>query len=289
MVIDLNLSLQFFFAQRRAGMIQLSDTQCLESETVVINAACRQCAVSKLCFPEALPAEYRALLPMVGDVRIRVKRGEYLFRAGDVQTAIYAVKAGFLKTCVPLVDGQSRIIGFQKMGDVLGLSGLGAGVHQTDAIALNGCEVCAIPIDKLDALLTRPAESAYARQLLARELANTERRATLSTLSAKQRVASFLLDMSESWEVRGYSKHIFVLFMRREEIGNSLGLTLETVSRTLSYFQSKGWIKVHGKSLRIRDLPALRSQLAGATQRSHDCSALAAPTPFASNLTNPSM
>lgn len=252
-----------------------TDPQNLEAESATATAVCRQCALNKLCFPQELPATYRALLPMAGDKRIRITSGEYLFHAGDVQTAIYAVKAGFLKTCVPLADGQSRIIGFQKMGDVVGLSGLGASVHKADAIALNGCEVCAIPIDKLDALLQRPAESVYVRQLLARELASTEKRATQSTLSAKQRVASFLLDMSESWEVRGYSKSIFVLFMSREEIGNSLGLTLETVSRTLSYFQSREWIKLQGRSLRIRDLPALRSLLESATQRGQDRSALA--------------
>lgn len=231
------------------------------------DTVCPKCALNKLCFPQALPIVYCALLPMANEKRIRMKRGDYLFRAGDMQTGIYAVKAGFLKTCVRLVDGQSRIIGFQKMGDVLGLNGLGTGAHKTDAIALNGCEVCEISIDKFNTLLQHPTESAYVRKLLACELTHTENRAAVGALSAKQRVATFLLEMSESWEHRGYSKNVFMLFMSRQEIGNFLGLTCETVSRTLSYFQSKHWIKVQGRNLHIQDISALQSQLASATQR----------------------
>ena len=85
--------------------------------------------------------------------------------------------------------------------------------------------------------------------------------AVVSTLSAKQRVATFLLEMSARWEQRGYSKHAFVLFMSRDEIGNFLGLTFETVSRTLSYFQANKWVSVKGKNVLIRDLQALQSQL----------------------------
>ncbi|MCY7387937.1 MAG: helix-turn-helix domain-containing protein, partial [Burkholderiales bacterium] len=59
--------------------------------------------------------------------------------------------------------------------------------------------------------------------------------------------------------------HTFVLFMSRDDIGNFLGLTFETVSRTLSYFQSNNWITVKGKNVLIRDLPALQSQLAHAS------------------------
>jgi CRP/FNR family transcriptional regulator, anaerobic regulatory protein len=254
------------FSQCCTGIIKLpdSDKKIRDANTAAADAACQQCGLHKLCFPQALPDAYLALLPMAGDQRIRLARGDYLFRAGDMQTGIYAVKAGFLKTCVSLADGQSRIIGFQKMGDVLGLNGLGTGAHKTDAIALNGCEVCAIPIDKFDALLQHPVESTYLRQLLARELTRTEKQAVMGRLSAKQRVAAFLLEMSESWEHRGYSKNVFVLFMSRQDIGNFLGLTFETVSRTLSYFQSKHWIKVQGRSLRIQDIKALQSQLASA-------------------------
>lgn len=240
--------------------------QSREIEPASLQAACSLCALGKLCFPHALPVAFRTLFPMVREKRIQLGRGEYLFRARDPQAGIYAVKAGFLKTCMPLPDGQSKIVGFHAMGDALGLDSLGRGTHTTDAIALNGCEVCVIPLDKFEKLLEHPTESVHVRQLLAGEIARVEEHAAaIGTLSAKQRVAAFLLDMSGRWEDRGYSKSEFVLFMSRKEIGNFLGLTFETVSRTLSYFQAKKWLTVHGKNVLIRDLSALQSQLTRAT------------------------
>ncbi len=241
-------------------------TQIHNGETASRQAACAQCALGKLCFPHALPAPFRSLLPMAKEKRTALARGEYLFRAGDPQTGIYAVRAGFVKMCMPLPDGQSKIVGFHAMGDVLGLDGLGRGTHSTDAIALNGCEVCVIPLDKFEKLLEHPTESVHVRQLLAREISRVEAHAAaVGTLSAKQLVAAFLLDISSRWEDRGYSKSEFVLFMSRKEIGNFLGLTFETVSRTLSHFHEKKWITVHGKNMQINDLPALQAQLMSAT------------------------
>jgi CRP/FNR family transcriptional regulator, anaerobic regulatory protein len=225
------------------------------------DTACSRCALSELCFPGPMPQAFATLFPLAREKRIRLARGEYLFHARDRQAGIYAIKAGFLKTSVPIPDGQSRIIGFQAMGDVLGFDGLGTGMHRTDAIALNGCEVCMIPLDKFETLLEHPAESVHLRRLLAGEIVRIEEHAAIGILSAKQRVASFLLDMSEKWEARGYSRSEFVLFMSRKEIGNFLGLTFETVSRTLSYFQDKKWIMVRLKNVRILDMSSLLLQL----------------------------
>lgn len=231
-----------------------------------LQAACAQCALGKLCFPHALPVAFRSLFPLANEKRIRVGRGEYLFRARDRQTGLHAVKAGFLKSCMPLPDGQSKIVGFHAMGDVLGLDGLGSGENASDAIALNTCEVCVIPADKFEKLLEHPTESVHVRHLLAREIERIgAHAAAVGTLSAKQLVATFLLDMSARWEDRGYSKSEFVLFMSRKEIGNYLGLTFETVSRVFSYFQAQKWLTVRGKSVQLLDLQALQSQQARAT------------------------
>ncbi len=237
-----------------------------ESGQKLLHSACSQCTLGQLCFPHALPAFYQMLLPMASEQRLRLKRGGFLFSTRDPQNGIYAVKAGFLKTCIHLADGQYKIVGFHAMGDVMGLAGLGNGKHTTDAIALSDCEVCVIPLDKFESLLEHNSESVYVRQLLAREIVRNERHAAeVSALSAKQLVARFLLDMSARWEGRGYSKNKFVLFMSRKEIGSFLGLTFETVGRTLSYFQSREWISADGKNVLILDMPALQIQLARAT------------------------
>ncbi len=224
--------------------------------------ACAQCACGKLCFPQALPNVYQTLLPLARDSRTRLRRGERLFNIGDRQTDVYAVKAGFFKTCMRLSDGQETIVGFHTMGEVLGLAGLGNGNYSTHAVALSDCEVCAIPLNKFEKLLEHSTESAHVRVLMAREIARIESHAAvIGAYSARQLVARFLLDISARWAERGYSKYEFVLFMSRKEIGSFLGLTFETVGRTLSYFQSRGLITVNGKNVRLRDISALQSQL----------------------------
>ena len=242
--------------------VVITKTQNRDAAAMPMQAACAHCALNKLCHAHGVPAIFQSLFPLVDEKRIRLGAGEFLFRAGDPQVGIYAVKAGFLKSCVPLTDGRRNIVAFHAMGDAVGLDGLGRGVYATDGIALNGCEVCLIPLAKFEKLLEHPAESTHLRQLLGRELARIEAHAAVvGTLSAKQRVATFLLDMSVGWEQRGYSKHAFVLFMSRNDIGNFLGLTFETISRTLSYFQTNQWIVVHGKHVVIRNMEALQSQL----------------------------
>ena len=243
----------------------ITKTQKHDAAAMPMQVACAPCALSKLCHAESVSTPFQSLFPLADEKRIRLGAGEFLFHAGDPQTGIYAVKAGFLKSCVPLTDGRRNIVAFHAMGDAVGLDALGRGAHNTDAIALNGCEVCFIPLAKFEKLLEQHAESVHVRKLLGWELARMEAHAAVvGTLSAKQRVATFLLDMSARWEQRGYSKHVFVLFMSRDDIGNFLGLTFETVSRTLSYFHTNQWIVVQGKHVQILDMQALQSQLAHA-------------------------
>jgi CRP/FNR family transcriptional regulator, anaerobic regulatory protein len=221
-------------------------------------AACARCALRLLCFPSALPSAYQSLLPLANAERIRLRTGKFLFHASDQQVGVYAVKAGFLKTCKPLADTAGKIVGFHTTGSVLGMDGLANSTHQSDAIAMNDCEVCLIPLAKFEQALEHPTQSKFLRQLLAREITAVETHASvIGSLSAKQRVATFLLDMSACWGELGYSKSVFILFMSRKEIGNFLGLTFETVSRNLSQLQANDILEVSGKKVVIRDLARL--------------------------------
>ena len=80
--------------------------------------------------------------------------------------------------------------------------------------------------------------------------------------SAEERIAVFLLNLSDRYRHRGYSSTEFLLRMTREEIGSYLGLKLETVSRLLSRFQDEGLIQVQGRAVKLLDMATLR-QLAG--------------------------
>jgi CRP/FNR family transcriptional regulator, anaerobic regulatory protein len=219
--------------------------------------ACAACALRKFCTTPL--AEAMGPSP---PHRRRLHAGEALFTRGDPQAALYAVRAGFLKTCAVLPGGERHVLSYHIMGDVLGLDALHARIHPTEAVALNSTEVCEIPIERAQQLMEAQHEIAtHLRGLLSERIAQSgERMVALAALSAPQRVAGFLLDLGARWGLRGYSPHEFDLCLTRKEIGSYLGLTFETVSRTLSRFAAQRWITVAGREVRIDDPVALHAQ-----------------------------
>jgi CRP/FNR family transcriptional regulator len=204
--------------------------------------ACTSCAMHPLCFPLSAAEGWLNAV----QTRRRLARGERLYRAGSPQTALYAVRAGFLKACSQSGDGGRFIVRFLLPGDAAGLDAFGSGMHPTEAVALEDCQVCEIPRYRAEILAEGiPSLGAQLRQLIGGELARSQEHSALLTRhAASERVARFLVDMSNRWGERGYSRTAFRLPMRRQEIGEHLGLTMETVSRILSDFQARGWIKL---------------------------------------------
>ena len=84
----------------------------------------------------------------------------------------------------------------------------------------------------------------------------------LGTMHAEERLSAFLLNLSQRFETRGYSRSDCVR-MTRAELGSYLGLTLETVSRALSKFAQDGLIDVNQKRIQITDPDGLRAIVAG--------------------------
>ncbi|WP_246792659.1 fumarate/nitrate reduction transcriptional regulator Fnr [Burkholderia perseverans] len=222
-------------------------------------ARCSNCATRNVCMPAGLThAEFRRLDALICTMR-HVKRGDALFRAQDPFTSLYAVRTGSFKTIVMHRDGHEQVTGFQITGETLGLDGLGDGEHHSDAIALEDSTVCIIPFAQLEAACRemRPLQQ-HLHQLLSGEIVRESRAMMLlGTMTAEQRVASFLLNLSARFKARGYSPAEFNLRMTREEIGCYLGMTLETVSRMLSKFQRSGMIDSRGRQIRITDAQRL--------------------------------
>jgi CRP/FNR family transcriptional regulator, anaerobic regulatory protein len=159
-------------------------------------------------------------------------------------------------------DGTEQVSGYHLQGEIIGVEGFAADVHACNAIALEDSEVCVLPVERIEKLAHEdPAFQRRMYRLLSTAIVR-ERDVTLmvGTMRAEQRLASFLLDLSNRYHVRGYSPSEFVLRMTREEIGSHLGLKLETVSRLLSRFAEEGLILVGGRVIRLLDRMAL-SQL----------------------------
>jgi CRP/FNR family transcriptional regulator len=167
---------------------------------------------------------------------------------------------GSLKTTVLAEDGREQVAGYHMLGDIIGLDGIGTDRHGCQAVALEDTEVCVMPFDRLEDLARSvPQLQHNLHQFLAREITRDHGvMLLLGSMRAEERLASFLLNLSERYRRRGYSSSEFVLRMTREEIGSYLGLKLETVSRLFSRFQEEGLIQVQGRAVKIVDMAAMR-------------------------------
>jgi CRP/FNR family transcriptional regulator, anaerobic regulatory protein len=218
-----------------------------------LRAACSQCNLRELCLPLGLnDAELNRIDDMIG-TRRRVKRGQHLYSAGEAFTSIYAIRSGFFKTGVLAEDGRDQVTGFQMAGEVLGMDGISNEQHTCDAVALEDSEVCAIPFAELERLSTEIRSlQHHIHKIMSREIVRDHGvMMLLGTMRAEERLAAFLLNLSQRFSLRGYSASEFHLRMTREEIGSYLGLKLETVSRTLSRFQEEGLISVQQKHIQL--------------------------------------
>lgn len=189
--------------------------------------------------------------------RRRLRKKQYLFRAGQPRHSLFLIHAGVFRTSVLSPDGREKITGFRMRGDLLGMDALGIPTYACDAISLDVSEVWELPYAEL-------CESVPEfEHRLASALAGEIRRdwgwmLTVSTLSAEQRVVAFLLDLAARLEALGFSSNRLLLRMSRAELGNFLALQLETVARALSHLQAVGLICVERREIRILDRAGLR-------------------------------
>jgi CRP/FNR family transcriptional regulator len=231
-----------------------------EAPEHTLQTTCPQCHMRHLCWPQGLSVEELARLEVLVSHHRKIKRGDHLYHAGDHFNAIYTVHAGFFKTDVLLPDGRDQVTGFQMAGEMLGLDGIGTDIHTCNAVALEDSEVCFIPFNRLEGMLSeiRSLQSHF-HKLMSREIVRDHGvMMLLGTMRAEERVAAFLINLSQRFLSRGFSPAEFNLRMTREEIGSYLGLKLETVSRAFSRFAENGLISVQQRNIRILDTEGLK-------------------------------
>jgi len=241
---------------------QRSELRAPADRTARANAQCSTCMFRHLCMASNLDSADLARLDDVVYNWRTVRQGQALYRAGDPFQSIYAVRSGSFKTVMSHESGREYISGFFLPGETVGLDGISGESHAYDAIALEDSAVCVIPFHLLEALCReiKSLQQRVHRILSAEIVRETGQMMLLGNLSAEQRVAAFLLNISSRLRSRGYSATEFTLRMTREDIGSYLGMTLETVSRTLSRFQQEGMIRVQIKQITLLDPKALAAR-----------------------------
>lgn len=231
-----------------------------------IRVACRNCTLSSLCLPMGLaPEDVERLDEIVKRTR-PLHRGDFLFREGDRFRSIYVVKTGSVKTFAPSAEGGEQVLGFHLPGEIIGLDAIDKDAHSCSAKVLETSAICEIPFARLEELTSSiPSLQHQMYRLLSKEIGqDTDMVLLLGKKNAEERLAAFLLGLSQRLQKRGLSPTDFYLSMSRHEIGNYLGLAVETVSRLFTRFQDDGLMRVDRKHIELLNLPALETLVGGA-------------------------
>lgn len=252
-------------AQRFIMNVKERPTRMIKLETLKV--ACSSCNLRELCLPVGLSRPNLEKLDHMVASRRSVKRGEALFHAGDAFQSLYAVRTGFFKTRVSSEDGRDQVTGFQMAGELLGLDAISQDRHTCDAVALEDSQVCVIPYQQLEHLSREFTElQSSFHKIMSREIVRDHGvMLLLGSMRAEERLAAFLLNLTQRLQARGFSPSSLILRMTREEIGSYLGLKLETVSRTFSKFQEDGLLEVKQRQIRILDEDGLRRLINNST------------------------
>ncbi len=226
---------------------------------------CSNCSLRELCLPVGLNRDEVKQLDAVIRQSRSVKRGEYLFRSGEDFKSLYAIRTGFLKASLTSQDGREQVTGFFMSGDLVGQDGISSSIHGCDAIALEDSELCELPFSRLEEIgCLVPSIQTHFYRLMSREIVRDQGvMILLGNMKAEERLATFLLNLSQRLYCRGFAANDFILRMTREEIGSYLGLKLETVSRTLSKFQADGLIEVNHKHIKLLSSKKLQDIVSG--------------------------
>lgn len=220
---------------------------------------CQDCGFSQLCLPFSLNNNEMTKLDDIIQRKRPLHKGDMLFEAGTPQKALYAIRTGSFKTFTLTDQGEQQITGFHLPGDIVGFDGLNTQRHPSYAEALETAMVCEIPMANLDPLLDQlPRLRQQMMRLMSEDIqADQQMMLLLNRKTAEQKLATFITQLAQRYASRGFAANTFRLTMTRSDIGNYLGLTVETISRLLSKLDKEQLIIVDGKLITINDQPAL--------------------------------
>jgi CRP/FNR family transcriptional regulator, anaerobic regulatory protein len=236
-----------------------SDPYNIACDHGFIQASCIDCNLKGLCLPLAMDIKDIDRIDEIIKRSRPIQVGEHIYRSGDFFTSIFAVRSGSIKTYLLDDNGVEQVTGFYLPGEILGFDGIGTEKHACNVVAMETSTVCEIPFEKIEELsLQVPKLQRHFFQLLSQQIeSNHQMMMTLSKKNAEGRVATLLLSLSKRCGLRNLSRNALRLPMSRMDIGNFLGLTIETVSRTFSRLQKEGLIAVDGREIKIKDHEAL--------------------------------
>lgn len=219
---------------------------------------CKTCSLAHLCLPRGLSKDDMGKLDNLIKRKILVNPKEHLYRTGDPFRGLFAVRSGAFKAYRIDEQGSSQIASFYLPGEMMGFEALHLNQYSLSVVALNTSRVCQIPLHNL--LLLSQSLTSLQRQLLnfmSQAMTQLMNRPTVG--NAEQRLAVFLLDISNRYHQQGLSAQKFYLPMSRQDMASYLNLAAETVSRGLWWLQKQDYISINHRLINIVDLVKLQS------------------------------
>ena len=228
-----------------------------------LKVSCKQCNLRELCFPHGMNDDEMSNMDAVVDQPDPIHKNDYLYHDGDAAQALYAVRSGCVKTMSESANGDEQIVGFHLPGELFGLDGFATNVHTCNAVALETSSICKLPLDDLETLCHKlPGLQKQMRRIMGKEVvADHHMLLLLGKMTSEERLASFLLSLSERMRERHWKENEFNLSMPRQDIANYLGMAVETVSRLFASFQNDKIIEVDRRHITILDMDRLKTMI----------------------------
>jgi len=237
--------------------------QAVKSFHTQAQVACSRCSLVELCLPKGLTQKELAIFEKAITRKKPLRRGECLYRAGEEMMFLYAVKTGAFKANINSADGQENIVGFFLPGELLGLDGIASAQYQCDMIALGDTHVCQLSYHEFDHVADQfPVLRQEILSVSSSNMTTAQKMLLyIGKRPVEERLAMFLVSMSQRFAARGLSGSHFELPMSRHDISNYLGMAPETISRQFKKMQDQKLVSIQNRDIVIENLQALQDSV----------------------------
>ncbi len=220
---------------------------------------CTNCRLNRYCLPASLNKSEIKQLEAIVEHNCSYEKGDHLYKQKSNFKSVYVVRSGSFKSYAFRYNGKGRVNGFFFPGEIIGMDGISDRSHINAVQALEHASVCEIPFSKLESLsLQIPDLQHHFLALMGKEITNDkEFHNLLSSYTAEERTAHFLINLSSRCERVSLSPFRLLLPMTRGDIGEYLGLSLETTSRIFGKLHRKGLIAVNNREIELLQMEPL--------------------------------
>ncbi|MEW5056572.1 MAG: helix-turn-helix domain-containing protein [Cycloclasticus sp.] len=225
-----------------------------------LSLSCKNCSLGELCMPYGLSAnDIDKLDQSVSHTKL-LQKGETLYRQGTSFKSLYAVKSGSVKITSLNQEASEDVIGIYLPGEIIGFDGIATGEYQCTIHAIETSNVCEINLAEVQENI--PGVSQQLLKHAGKAINHGRYARSVAKVSARKRIISFLLDLSDRYRHRGYLATEFELYLSRGELGNLLNLSAETISREIHKLEREKLISIVNKRrIQIKQMDQLKEIL----------------------------